>query len=156
MARLFILLTMLCWPVLSTAADAEPFGRLFFTPEERAIRDQARLNSRSPLFNNTEAGITAGIPERITLEGYARRSNGQATAWISRTPRDALEKPPAISPQAIAHTGRPSQPMAVSVQRADGKKIALRVGQTFDRTSNAIREDYQQAPESALQVAATK
>lgn len=73
------------YPALSlTRPSAPPPGRLFFSPERRAVLDQQRKNSR---FQET---IVEG--ESLNLNGIVTRSSGKWTMWVNGsalTERDA-------------------------------------------------------------------
>lgn len=74
-ASTFLLLAM-----ASTASpQSEPLGRLFFTPDQRAVLDRQRQrNPNSALVSNESA--------RLTLNGRVIRSSGRNTEWINGTP----------------------------------------------------------------------
>ncbi len=114
------------------AASAEPLGRLFFSPDERAMLDRMR--------NNTSRSAAVST-EEITLNGLVRRSSGKTTAWINQLPQNENETPQGV---AVLQQGQTSRPSAVLLLPS-GKQIRLKAGQTFDTAKNKIREGYEDA-----------
>src|SRR5574340_1401581 len=68
--------------VIESAPAAEPLGRFFFTPAQRAQLDGARTQkSRAALSSEkSEENATPGI---LTYSGAVRRSDGKSTVWIN-------------------------------------------------------------------------
>lgn len=113
---------------------AEPLSRLFLTPAERAGLERLRLQNgviSTVQFNEI------GFSEQVTLEGYARHSSGKATAWVNTDGAEAAQ---------MVGARRRGQPALVALRQADGKRIALKVGQTYHKTSNSVREQFEAAP----------
>lgn len=67
-ALLLISCSIPAWP------QNEPLGRLFFTPQQRALLDRQRLQ-----------GITSNFDQEAsyTLNGEVRRSSGKNTRWVN-------------------------------------------------------------------------
>lgn len=63
-----LMLFLLC----AATAHAEPLGRLFYTPEERARIDQG----------TGHAPQAEARPAPPVINGIVRRSNGEGTVWI--------------------------------------------------------------------------
>ncbi len=61
------------------ASGAQEFGRLFFTPEQRAALD-ARRKARVP--DKPAAAPTVASPT-TRLDGYVVRSEGRSTIWVN-------------------------------------------------------------------------
>lgn len=132
--------TLLAVLAAGETVAAEPLGRLFFTPEQRAQMDVARAQrSRATL----EAAIEeqAPLPEIVTFHGIVRRSDGKSTVWMNDR---------AINDGAEAGRLPPPRP------RADGsimlelpqseRRINLKVGQSVELLSGTIAEPYARAP----------
>lgn len=96
----------------------ENLGRLFFSPERRAVLDQQRQQN---LTQNRDALSESNL----TLNGVVRRSSGRSTVWLNGNPVDD----PAIArePDPAAVGTRPGSP-------------PLRVGDTLHQGSGE-RED---------------
>lgn len=75
------LLLALSLAAAPAAAQTEPLGRLFYTPEQRSALDRLRLQGRSASPDNTP----------LTLNGRVTRSGGRNTAWINGVPLDEQE-----------------------------------------------------------------
>ncbi len=117
----------------TACAGAEPLGRLFFSPGERARLDQMRNGNASA---SAPAGQQSPI-EQITLNGIVRRSSGKTTAWINQLPQNENE-----TPQGVAAQGQAAKPSALLLLPS-GKQVQLKAGQTFDAVKGKIREGYQ-------------
>lgn len=131
MARLIFLLMIAFLPGHAVCAGAEPLGRLFFSPDERAMLDRMRQKS---------GGSTVSATEQITLNGLVRRSSGKTTAWINQVPQHENETPQGVAVQQ----GPTSKPSAVLLLPS-GKKVNLKAGQTFDTARGKVREGYEDA-----------
>jgi len=139
MTRLIFLLTTAALLGLAAPVGAEPLGKLFFSPDERANLDQARNGSASasaPAGQQPPVGQSSPI-EQITLNGLVRRSSGKTTAWINRLPQNENE-----NPQGVAVLKSAAKPSAL-LRLPSGKQVQLKAGQTFNATGGKIREGYQ-------------
>ena len=137
-------------PLASHSANAEPIGRLFFTPEQRAVLDKLRAKGIKGA-SVEEPPTAAAFPEQppepepppapITLDGFVRRSSGKSTTWINQVPHNEQE----VS-QGIRVRQRLSRPPAISIVLPSGKQVNLKAGQSFDRTTGKVSEVYDPAP----------
>lgn len=85
--------------VLGTSARAEPLGRLFFTPAQRAALDQRR---QLPL--QTEGADPSG-PAVLAVNGQVRRSSGRHTTWINGSPlTEASPLPGGLAPLKVGES----------------------------------------------------
>ena len=110
-------------------AESHKIGRLFYSPDERAMLDQLRQKS---------SGTTVSATEQITLNGIVRRSSGKTTTWINQLPQHESE-----TPQGIAvRQGQASKPSALLLLPS-GRQVNLKAGQTFDTTKGKVREGYE-------------
>lgn len=140
MARLIFLLMIAFLLGHAVCAGAEPLGRLFFSPDERAMLDRMRQKS---------GGSAASATAQITLNGIVRRSSEKTTAWINQVPQHENETPQGIAVQQ----GKTSKPSALLLLPS-GKQVQLKAGQTFDTTKGKIREGYEDSTAPAPQEAA--
>ncbi len=89
----------------------EPLGRLFFTPEQRALLDQQRLR------NQPAAPGNAPDAAAYSLDGRVHRSSGRDTTWINGTPLSEKDPQPRLPPDqkvgetSISGTGERSDPL---------------------------------------------
>lgn len=119
------------------SAGSNKIGRLFFSPDERAMLDQLRQKS---------GGSTISATEQITLNGIVRRSSGKTTTWINQLPQHENQ-----TPQGIAvRQGQASKPSALLLLPS-GRQVNLKAGQTFDATKGKVREGYEDATGSTPQ-----
>jgi hypothetical protein len=105
-----------------TCAQAQDFGRLFFTPEERAALD-ARRRARVP-DKPAAAPVVASPVTRV--DGYVRRSEGPSTVWVNG---GRVEE---ASPGSDARVSIPLGP--------GGGRVRLKPGETLDRGTGEVRD----------------
>lgn len=103
---------------------AEDLGRLFFTPEQRAMLDLARRTQST----TAPSGDTGS--DGVTLSGIVTRSDGRQTVWINGRPQ----------PAGVATSRSPSS--ASIPLPGGGGQVRLRVGQTLDPSSGKVEEGY--------------
>ena len=116
-ASLVLLLSCLAAP-----AAAEDLGRLFFTPQQRQDLDRRRTSNRA----EEEAPQIREGP--LTLEGHVQRSSGKTATWINGVPQydnHASSDPARIT--VVPNIGEPG--------------VSLKIGQTYERTSGAVRDE---------------
>jgi hypothetical protein len=127
------------------AKPAEPIGRMFFTPAQRAQLDVARTQrARTTLATEkTEEVVTsAPVPQTITYDGVVRRSDGKSTVWINSRPVN--DKEPAGGAFIV---GRIHADGAVSLQvPQSGRSVNLKPGQSIELLSGAIEERFVRKP----------
>ncbi|GAO35891.1 hypothetical protein SCT_1287 [Sulfuricella sp. T08] len=118
---------------LTAEAPAESYkiGRLFFSPDERAMLDQLRQK---------RGGSTFSATEQITLNGIVRRSSGKTTAWINQLPQNENE-----NPQGVTVLKTSPKTSVTPLLLPSGKKVNLKAGQTLDITKGKVREGYEEA-----------
>ena len=120
-----------------TPAESHKIGRLFYSPDERAMLDRLRQKS---------IGSTLSATEQITLNGIVRRSSGKTTAWINQLPQHENEIPQGIT----VRQGQAAKPSALLLLPS-GRQVNLKAGQTFDATKGKVREGYEDATGSKPQ-----
>jgi hypothetical protein len=123
------------------AAGAE-FGRMFFTPDQRAALDYFRkLNIRNAAISDDDRDkdlvAPPPAPEQVSVNGVVRRSDGKSTVWVNR--RAVTEQQPAGA--ALNVTPRTDNRVRLSVPKS-GRSADLKVGQTADTVSGTITEGY--------------
>lgn len=139
MKRLMTLLTLMGLSLGSGMTPAaEPLGRLFFTPEQRAQLDLARKQkSRVTLASEVEENA-APAAEVLTLGGSVRRSDGKSTVWINNRAVNDREAPGGV---VIDHRLRPNGALSIRVPQS-ARSIELKVGQSVDIVSGTIEEPF--------------
>ena len=123
----YVLLLLLAF---AQSAMAQEFGRLFFTPEQRASLD-ARRKARVP----DKPSAPAVISPTTRLDGYVQRSGGKNTVWVNGEPlpESAPEAPPIV--QTPRGEARVQVPLGES-----GVRAPLKPGQVIDRGSGEVRD----------------
>jgi hypothetical protein len=138
------LLAILLLPGVGSAAGAEPIGRLFSTPAERAAIDKMRQlgqKADAPIEPKPEVAPPEPEHEQITLDGFVRRSGGKSTMWVNGKPQQSGE----IS-QGITVMQRPAKAPRISLLLRSGKRLDLKAGQTFDIGTDKLIEVYEEVP----------
>jgi hypothetical protein len=111
---------------------AEPLGRLFFTPGQRATLDAGKELDKPKLTGPAVRG-----PRTVTVNGVVTRSDGESTVWVNGSPASNR------GPAPISAT--PAGATAARIQVLDSK-ARLRVGQTLDRRTGKVSESYENKP----------
>ena len=135
------------------AFAAQPVGRLFFTPAERAQLDVMRTQKPS-----AQQAAAAPPPEprptsqTITYSGIVRRNDGKSTLWLNNKPVDEKD---ALSGLAISGRVRPDG--AVTFQNPEtGARIDLKVGQRAELQTGRVAEARRDNPEPSRKEEAAK
>lgn len=133
---ILIAFSLLCLPT----AQAEPLGRLFFTPGERAAMGAA-IGRESEIsgFTAAEGDSTAAPPANaLTFNGYVQRSGGKNTVWLNGKPHRESAVPQHLN---VSEKNRPPGEIAVKLPES-GRVYSLKVGQTLTPGSGEISEGY--------------
>lgn len=126
MSRALVLAALL---LLVAQAGAQDFGRLFFTPEQRAALD-ARRKARVP---DKPAAVTVASPT-TRLNGFVKRSGGPSTVFVDGEGLTASGQPD--SPRLP----RPGEDrVSIPVGEA-GARIELKPGEVLDRGSGEVHD----------------
>jgi hypothetical protein len=145
-------LILLAGMLLSFPTMADPLGRLFLTPAERAALDIVRQNSAPPeqLPSSTEtedeeAPQTQAAAEPlpvITIHGYVKRSDGKNTVWVNGKP--VQEKSGEKSYEVGRVQGNTGQvPIRLP---ATGQTVRLKAGQSYDPANNRLADSLRDLP----------
>ena len=122
------------------AFAAEPLGRLFYTPAERARLDTLRSqrNTAPPVAEQEPVAV----PEVITYGGIVRRSDGRTTVWINN---NAINDGKDGDRSAVVSRVQPDGSVAVEVPQTS-RSVRLKVGQSVEIGSGTIEEPYARSP----------
>jgi hypothetical protein len=119
--------------------EAEPVGRLFFTPAQRASLDVARSRrARTTLSQSEEA---APVAQTITYSGAVRRSDGKSTMWVNNR---AISDNEATGGPIVGQV-RPDGSITLSLPQS-GRSVDLKPGQSVELLSGTIEEGYSRKP----------
>ena len=129
MTRLLALAAVLC-ACAAPARAAEPLGRLFFTPEQRAALD-ARRRARVP--DKPAAAVVASPVTRI--DGYVKRSQGPSTVWMNG---ESLSEGSPEAPR-IEGPARADGSVSISIGES-GRRVRLKPGESLDRGSGEVKD----------------
>ena len=126
---LMLALTLPCL-LVAPARGAEPLGRLFFTPEQRAALD-ARRRARVP---DRPAAATVASPV-TRIDGYVKRSRGPSTVWMNG---ESLSEG---SPEAPRIESPAHGEGAVSISVGEGgRRVRLKPGESLDRGNGEVKD----------------
>ena len=124
-----------------TAAGAE-YGRLFFTPAQRAALDSFRnqnIQSAVVVEDDRDKDLVApppSGPEHMSVSGVIRRSDGKNTVWINNRAVDAGQ-PGGVN----VVPGKNDNRVKLTAPQS-GRSFELKVGQTVEILSGTIEEGY--------------
>lgn len=132
---LFILTGL--FPAGNPLLAAEPLGRLFFTPAQRAQLDAARAQKSRAALSSEKPEETAPVPDILTYGGAVRRSDGKSTVWINNR---AVHDREAASGVTVGQV-RPNGTLTLQVPQTN-RSVELKVGQSVEVVSGTIEEPY--------------
>ena len=125
-----------------TAAGAE-FGRMFFTPAQRAALDNFRnqnIQSAVVVEDDRDKDLVAppppSGPERMRVNGMVRRSDGKNSVWINSRAVDAGQ-PGGVN----VVPGKNDNRVKLTAPQS-GRSFELKVGQSVEVLSGTIEEGY--------------
>lgn len=105
------------------AAEAQELGRLFFTPERRALLERQRTQ------NVAEARTLQGTT--MSLDGVVYRSSGKATVWINKQAQTESESTrTGVSVQISRKT-----PGSAVLTPGEETPTQIKVGETVNRAT---------------------
>lgn len=102
------------------SACAEPLGRLFLTPERRAVLERQRQ------LNIQEVQTIEG--STVTVDGVVTRSSGRSTVWVNQRPQNEN----ALGTGVTTHVS-PANPGRVTVAPGEEAPASLKVGESIHR-----------------------
>jgi hypothetical protein len=127
---------------LASGARAEepPLGRLFLTPQQRAVLDNARRN------RVRAAAVAAAADKKpkpppvhdVTINGVVKRSDGEAIIWVNGHPTDGE------TDDGMHVVASPGTDSSIVVREPEkGRKVRLKVGQRVNLTTGRVQESYE-------------
>lgn len=123
----------------SKGLAAQPLGRLFYTPAERAQLDIARMQKK-PSADATAAAAPPPepppMPQTVTYGGIVRRSDGKAMLWINNR---LVEEKEALTGLNVKGKVRPDGAVTLQVPQTGGS-INVKVGQSVELQTGKIGE----------------
>lgn len=131
--RTSLVLLMLILPLAANAA--EPLGRLFFSPEQRAQLDALRTKKVVAAQVKDEPA-----PEFITYNGIIRRDDGKTTVWVNN--KSLSEKDIRDSESLVGRIERDGRIMIQPAQKSTAPGLRLKVGQSAELLSGRIAEPF--------------
>lgn len=137
---LLLLAAMLPW---CATHSAEPLGRLFFTPSQRAALDAGKQISKP----RTVRAVAPRRPRPVTLNGVVTRSDGESAVWING--HETGNKTVSGVRASTSATDPTSAQLRVGGAQ---KSVRLRVGQQLDPASGKVLERYEAADSKASAV----
>ncbi|MGZ8228235.1 MAG: hypothetical protein ACXW2A_01175 [Burkholderiales bacterium] len=132
------LAALVCGVMSAGAFAAQPVGRFFFTPAERAQLDGARLNKQRPAAvpSSETPAEPLPLPQTVTYGGIVRRSDGKSMLWINNRLADEKEALTGLNLR-----GRVRSDGAVTLQVPNtGSSIDVKVGQSVEVLTGRVAE----------------
>ncbi len=111
------------------AAAEEALGRLFFTPEKREALDRQRAL-------NALADQPVAEDPQLTVNGQVVRSSGKRTTWINGQSQNDDENRGGVAVRTI-----PGKTDRVVLDASDEPRTAVRVGETFHRSTHDVSSE---------------
>ncbi|SFV05158.1 hypothetical protein [Pseudoduganella namucuonensis] len=115
--------------------QAAPLGRLFNTPQDRALLDARRLQGGAPV-EPAPPPVAAPAeqppppPPPMQLNGVLLRSNGKSTVWVNQSPL----------PEG---SGTVAKDRSVTLRLPSGQRVTLKPGQSYDESTGVIQNEGQ-------------
>lgn len=134
---------------LAAAAQAEGIGRLFYTPEQRVVLDNARGHK---VKIEVEAQSEEPAPDIVSLNGVVKRDDGHTTVWLNNR---AVSDYRTTGGVTIHPQGSASDPVLFTIPQAE-RVVTLRVGQNLDVTTGQVVEPYSPKAAEMKQALAAK
>jgi hypothetical protein len=133
-------------------AQEAGFGRLFYTPEQRAQLEQARRRNISAEDQAAEVASKPKTPRarNVVINGVITRSDGETVVWVNGKPveretQDGMRVFPSTAEGAV-----------VVREPERGRAVRLKVGQRADLLSGKIEEGYESRRRQLAVEAATQ
>lgn len=108
---------------VALAEDAPKLGRLFFTPEKRALLERQRTQ------NFQEAQTLQGTT--MSLDGVVVRSSGKATVWVNRQAQHEGES----ARTGVRAVVSPKAPGSALLAPGEEAPARLKVGEAINRAT---------------------
>jgi hypothetical protein len=128
------------WP----AGSAQELGRLFSTPDERAILDEIRRDRDMAIPESAPqpvATVEAPKVEQLTIDGLVIRSGGANSAWINGRPvSDGWTTREGV--RVDTASGQSGGTVKFTLPSGAGT-VALKPGQKIDVSSGVVVEVYE-------------
>lgn len=117
---------------------AEPLGRLFMTPEQRAELDSARESGNYLLTDAVQRARPRAVSpdEPVVLNGVVRRSRGPDVAWVNGT---RVSK---SGPEGVHVLRGPDRHNQVTLEEAGGTTARLKPGQFWIPATGQVADCY--------------
>ena len=131
--RAFLAILILLLPL--TARAAEPLGRLFFTPEQRAQLDTLRTKKVVAAQVKDEPA-----PEFVTYSGIITRGDGKTTVWVNNKALSEVDMRDTAS--LVGRVERDGRILVQSGQAANAPSLRLKVGQRAELGTGRVEENY--------------
>lgn len=111
----------LAWLLLAGAApghaQTDAIGRLFYTPEQRALLEQARVRKITQLGEPARAPAASpaapAVPAPRRFDGVVIRSDGQATRWVDGRPEVGPSSVTGLKPGQTRARGKVYEPYQI-------------------------------------------
>jgi len=150
----YLLILLMLSPVAALAA--EPFGRLFTTPAERATLDHLRQTRKIEPVNvdptKEVLELAPVAPSAVSVQGYVKRSDGKkGTVWINDQPVQENSTTGGVEVGKLPRNGNEVQLKVPGLDRS----LKLKAGQAYDPETDSITESKVRAKQPDAQESGT-
>ncbi|HZV62071.1 MAG TPA: hypothetical protein VFF75_06625 [Methylophilaceae bacterium] len=148
---------LIAFTLLSNVAfAAEPFGRLFTTPSERATLDHLRQTRKIEPVNIDQPQevieVAPVAPPQVSVQGYVKRSDGKkGTVWINEKPVQENSSTGGVEVGKLPTEGNQIQIKVPGLERS----LKLKAGQAYDPQTDSITENKVRPGRSEAEVSGT-
>ena len=120
--------------------SAEPLGRLFFKPSQRAALDAGKSLAKPRAVR----AVAPRGPRAVTLNGVVTRSDGERAIWLNG------HEVRGNSVSGVSASTSTTDPSSAQLRVGGARQsVRLRVGQQLDPASGKVRESHQSTVPSA-------
>lgn len=126
-------LVMILVCALPFAVQAQTLGRLFHTPEQRALLDLARKSTPLNAVGEPAAPAASTVQEGLSVSGIVSRSDGKRSTWVNGR---------------LEHDGENigKQDRTQVWVKLPGGEVKLKVGQSLDPATGQVAEGFRRPP----------
>lgn len=142
---------VVCVMFTGIVSAAQPTGRLFTTPNERAKLDYLRQTSRVPspeemLEKPENATVAPTLPSSVSVQGFVKRGDGKkGTVWVNDTP---VQESTDTGEVRVGKLPKDGSQVHINIP-ASGRNVNLKAGQVYVPQTDSISEDKARLTESS-------
>lgn len=141
--------------IYCSALHADDLGRLFTSPQERAMLEKIRNTPPEPEIEQTieipeldEIQVNTPLTiENITVSGLVYRKDGKSTAWVNKG--NSYDMNYNLQSYHISNEKISPDNVVISINEIE-KEIELKVGETYESNIDEIRDVLDEFPKENI------